>query len=401
MLRLRWMALLGAVLSAAVILSACGSSSSSSSSGGESTAPTESEGSTGGEAEKGESEEGGGSTDLAAFEKIVGEAEAPITEWPAEAPTEPVKEVKSGVTMVDISLSPEEPASLATAEGAVEAAEALGWKTKILYGEFSAAKTNAAFEQAIALGAEVVVVQGIEPSQYKSAIKKLHEAGGILISTYSDEGTETGADAEVSEHSERSGEVAASAAIVNSNGEGTFAQFSFPEYLVLTHRTEAAQKKFEECSGCEVVETINTASAEAEKTLPTATSTLLQKNPDLTGFLTGIDTFVTAYQLPTIRQQNSEVGVYTYLGGKPTLEAVEKGEIQGVVVDSLVWGGWEAIDCALRVMDGQKAEGKGMAQRLLTQENVKEALETAASNGFWDADGFDYRGEYEKLWGLK
>ena len=46
-------------------------------------------------------------------------------------------------------------------------------------------------------------------------------------------------------------------------------------------------------------------------------------------------------------------------------------------------------------------DGNGMAQRLLTQENVKEALETAASNGFWDADGFDYRGEFEKLWGLK
>jgi ribose transport system substrate-binding protein len=385
MLRFRWIALFGVVLSAAVVLSACGSSSSSSSSGGST----------------GSSGESGTKTNLASFEKVVKEEEAPVTEWPATAPTEPIEKVEKNVTMVDIALSPEEPASLATAEGAVEAAERLGWNAKILYGEFSAAKTNAAFEQAIALGAKVVVVQGIEPSQYKSAIEKLHAAGGLLISTYSDEGTTTGADAEVSEHSKRSGEVAASKAIVDSGGEGTFAQFNFPEYLVLNNRTEAAQKKFEECSGCELLPVVDTASAEAEKTLPTATSTLLQKNPDLTGFLTGIDTFVTAYQLPTIRQQNSEVGVYTYLGGKPTLEALEKGEIKAVVVDPLLWGGWEAIDCALRLLDGQKPDGNGMAQRLLTQENVKEALETAAPNGFWDADGFDYRGEFEKLWGLK
>jgi ribose transport system substrate-binding protein len=389
MLRFRWIALFGVVLSAAVVLSACGSSSSSSSSGNTSGGSTASGG------------ESGSTTDLAPFEKIVKEEEAPVTEWPATAPTEPIKTVEKNVTMVDIALSPEEPASLATAEGAVEAAERVGWNAKILYGEFSAAKTNAAFEQAITLGAKVVVVQGIEPSQYKSAIEKLHAAGGILISTYSDEGTKTGADAEVSEHSEKSGEVAASKAIVDSNGEGSFAQFNFPEYLVLTNRTEAAQKKFEECSGCEVLPVVDIASAEAEKTMPTATSTLLQKNPDLTGFLTGIDTFVTAYQLPTIRQQNSEVGVYTYLGGKPTLEALEKGEIKAVVVDPLLWGGWEAIDSALRLLDGQKADGDGMAQRLLTQENVAEALETAAPNGFWDADGFDYRGEFEKLWGLK
>jgi ABC-type sugar transport system substrate-binding protein len=393
MSRFRWIALFGVVLSAAMVLSACGSSSSSSSSGGSTSEGTASEGGAGG----GESS----ATDLASFEKLVKEEEAPITEWPATAPTEPIKKVEKDVTMIDIALSPEEPASLATAEGAVEAAERLGWNAKILYGEFSAAKTNAAFEQAIALGAKVVVVQGIEPSQYKSAIKKLHEAGGLLISTYSDEGTETGADAEVSEHSKRSGEVAASKAIVDSGGEGTFAQFNFPEYLVLNNRTEGAQKKFEECSGCEVLPVVNTASAEAEKTMPTSTSTLLQKNPDLTGFLTGIDTFVTAYQLPTIRQQNSEVGVYTYLGGKPTLEALEKEEIKAVVVDPLIWGGWEAIDSALRLLDGQEPDGDGMAQRLLTPENVGEALKTAASNGFWDADGFDYRGEFEKLWGLK
>jgi ribose transport system substrate-binding protein len=370
-------------------LSACGSSGSSTSSGSTSG---------GGSASGGES---GSTTNLAPFEKVVKEEESPVTEWPATAPTEPIKKVEKNVTMVDIALSPEEPASLATAEGAVEAAERVGWNAKILYGEFSAAKTNAAFEQAIALGAKVVVVQGIEPSQYKGAIEKLHAAGGILISTYSDEGTKTGADAEVSEHSKKSGEVAASKAIVDSNGEGTFAQFNFPEYLVLNNRTEAAQKKFEECSGCELLPVTDTASAEAEKTLPTSTSTLLQKNPDLTGILTGIDTFVTAYQLPVIRQQNSEVGVYTYLGGKPTLEALEKGEIKAVVVDPLIWGGWEAIDSALRLLDGQKPDGNGMAQRLLTQQNVKEALETAAPNGFWDADGFDYRGEFEKLWGLK
>jgi ribose transport system substrate-binding protein len=373
----------------AALLSACGSSSggsSSSSGGGGST-----------EASGG----GGGSSDIASFEKFVKEKEAPITTWPETAPTEPIKKVEPGKLVVDISLSPEEPASLSTAEGVVEAAEAIGWQGKILYGEFSAAKTNAAFEQAIALGADAVVTQGIEPSQYKSAIKKLHESGAVMVSDYSDEGTETGADAEISEHSKLSGETAAAKAVVEAGGEGQFAVFNFPEYLVLNNRSEGAEDKIKECGGCEVLPVVNTASAEAEKTLPTATSTLLQKNPDLTGILTGIDTFVTAYQLPTIRQQGSEVGVYTYLGGKPTLEAVEKEEIKAVVVVPLIWGGWASVDNILRLMDGQETNDGAMPQRIIDPENVKEALETAGPNGFWDADGFDYRGEYEKLWGVK
>ena len=164
MLRTRWMALLLVAVAAAAVLSACGSSNSdsSSTSGGEETSSS-------------------ASTDLAPFEKLVTEMEAPVTTWPATAPTEPVKKIEPNKLIIDIALSPEEPASLATAEGVVEAAEAIGWDSKILYGEFSAAKTAAAFEQAIALGADAVVTQGIEPQNFKSSIQKLHDSGAILV----------------------------------------------------------------------------------------------------------------------------------------------------------------------------------------------------------------------------
>ena len=387
MTRSKWMALLLTTVAAGVILSACGSSSDSSSS---------TSGSGG--------DEGGGAakTDLAPFEKLVEEREAPITKWPAEAPTEPVKEIASDKLIVDITLSAEEPPALLTAEGVVEAAERLGWEGKILYTEFSAAKTVSAFEQAIALGADAVVTQGIVPSQYKSSIKKLHDSGAILVTTYSDfPPSDEYAQAEISENSRGFGEVGGAKAVVEAEGEGQFAIFNFPEYLVLRHQTEATQEKLEECAGCEVLPIIDITSAEAEKTMPTATSTMLQQNPDLTAFFTGIDTFVTNYQMPVVRQQGSEVGIYTYLGGKPTLEAVEKEEINAVVTFPLLWGGWAAVDNIARLFANQKPNTGGLPQRLISTENVGEALQTLGPKGFWDADGFDYQGEYEKLWGLK
>lgn len=387
-MRTRWIASLLAVaaaVAAVAVLSACGSSSDDGSGG--------SGGGAGASSEK---------TDLAPFEKLVKEKEAPISKWPASAPTEPIKEIEPDKLIVDIALSPEEPSSLATAEGVVEAAEALGWESKILFAEFSAVKTIAAIEQAIALGADAVVTQGMEPQNYKSAISKLHDSGAVLVTTYSDYPvSEEFAQAEISVLSKESGEVAAAKAVVEAAGEGQFAIFNFPEFSVLKNRTEAAQKKIEECAACEVLPIINSTSAEAEKTLPTATSTLLQKNPDLTGILTGIDTFLTNYQLPTIRQQNSEIAVYTFQGGPPTLEAVEKGEIDADAAVPLIWGGWSAIDNVARLFAGQKTNEGGLPLRLLDENNIKEALIHPASNGYWDADGFDYRGEYEKLWGLK
>jgi ribose transport system substrate-binding protein len=389
-LRYRIPALLSAALLLAVLVSACGSSGSSSSGGSSGSSTTEA------------SSGGSGSTDLTKFEKMVEEAEAPVTEWPEGAPTEPIKKVEPEKLVVDITLSAEEPASLSTAEGVVEAAEALGWEGKILYGEFSAAKTAAAFEQAITLGADAVVTQGIEPNQYTSVIKKLHESGGILITTFSDfPVSEEYAQAEIKENTAKFGETMAAKAIVEAEGEGKIALFAYPEYKVRVEQNEASEKTLAECSGCEVLPVIDISAPEAEKTMPAATSTLLQKNPELKGIISGLDTELTQYQLPVIRQIGSDAQVYTTLGSQATMEAIEKEEINSVVTFPLTWAGWAAVDNAARIFAGQEINDGGLPQRLIDKGNIKEALEEAGPNGYWDADGFDYRGEFEKLWGLK
>lgn len=386
-----------ALLVLVVGVSACGGggSSSSSSESTESSEPAES-------TESSEPTESSGSSSIAQFEERVAEKEKPVTEWPKGAPREPVKKIEPGKLIVDIALSPEEPSSLTTAEGVIEAAEAIGWKGKILYSEYSSTGTNAAFEQAITLGADAVVTQGIEPNLYKSAINKLHESGAILVTTYSEFPTsEEFAQAEVSQPSAELGELAAAAGIVESGGTGKFASFGFPQFEAVKVTTKGFESEIEKCAECEVESAININSAEAEKTLPTATSTLLQKNPDLYGLYNPLDTFLDNFQLPVIRQQGGEVKVYASLCGKPTLEAIQKGEIAACSSFPLTWGGWAAIDSIARLFAGQKTYSEGvLATRLINKKNVAEVIENLGPTGFWDADGFDYRGEYEKLWGV-
>jgi ribose transport system substrate-binding protein len=393
MIKLRWLSfLLIAALAGATLLSACGSSGGSSSSSGS----TEEGG-----AEETSEEPGSSGTNLAAFEEVVKEAEAPITSWPANAPTELVKKVEPNKLIVDVALSPEEPASLAAVEGVVEAAKVIGWQSKVIYTEFSAANTNSAFEQAIALGADAVIAQGIEPSEFQSSINKLHESGAVFVGMFNAEGTTTGADAEVTEHPREAGEAMASKMIADAGGKGQFAEFGYPIYKDNNERGVGLEKKFSECSECELLPLIKVNSAEAEKTLPTATSTLLQQNPDLTAIVSSIDTFLDLYQLPVFREQGGEVAVYTYNGSGATLEALKKDEIKAVDVYALPWSGWEAINCVAYLLAGQPPGGEGVPNRLISQENIARAYKTSSKNGFWDGEGFDYKGEYEKLWGLK
>ena len=95
--------------------------------------------------------------------------------------------------------------------------KAAALKAKTVPARKGAAKTAAAFEQAIALGADAVVTQGIEPNQYTSVIKKLHESGGILITTFSDfPVSEEYAQAEIKENTSKFGETMAAKAIVEA-----------------------------------------------------------------------------------------------------------------------------------------------------------------------------------------
>lgn len=335
--------------------------------------------------------------ELVQFEQLVKKEEAPITKWPAEAPTETVTPPK-GKTIVDITISATEPAALRTAEGVVEAAKVIGWKGKILYGEFSDTKTREAFEQAIILGASVIVTQGIEPNKYTDLFQKAHEHGIVIVTCYSDYPTSKKyAQAEISEYSRQSGVVAAAKAIVTAGGHGQFALFNYPEYAVLNHRMGAAKQELEKCKGCEVVAYTNISSAEAEKTLPPATSAVLTKYPNLTGIINGIDTFADLYQLPTMKELKSKVPLYTFLGGQPTLEAVNKGEVEAVVADPLRWGGWAAVDSAIRVLDKKPVGEGGVPERILTKSTVGPALKSGEG---WTGD-YDYKAEYERLWGVK
>jgi ribose transport system substrate-binding protein len=378
-MRLKVLVTLLAALALAAVLSACGSSGSSSSSGGG--------GSTGGSESS--------STNLKPFEETVATALKEPSEWPKDAPTEPIKNIEPGKLIVDIPCGFASPGCRVIGEAAGEAAEKLGWQFKMIDGEFSPAKQRAAFEQAIALNADAIITQGIDPTQFADVIKKAHADGIRYVAGFSDNPVGELNEAEIDTKAAESGKIIASKAIVDNGGEGQYALFNFPVYHVLRDRMESANKTIEECSGCEVVSETKINPAEAANTLSSATSAVVQKYPDLSAIITGIDNFA-AEQVPTLNSLNYEGGLYSVNGEEQALTAIEKGDENATVANPLVWGGWASIDNAARLFAEQPVNNGGLPLHLIDAENMPKELTEVGYE-----PEFDFKGEYEKLWGLK
>jgi ribose transport system substrate-binding protein len=393
-MRLKHLALLAALLGAMALLTACGGGSSSTSSGSteaETTESTESETANASEEEGSEESSGG----LEPFSATVATAEKEITAWPKDAPTEPVKNIEKGKTIVFIACGLASPGCRVIGESAGEAAEKLGWNFKLLDGEFSPSKTRAAFEQAIALNADAILTTGIDPTQFADVIKKARADGIKYVAGFSDNPIGELNEAEVDTKAAESGKIIASKAIVDNNGEGKYALFNFPVFKVLRDRMQAVKETIEECEKCEIVAEEEINPAEAGQTLPSATSAVVQKNPDLSAIITGIDGFA-AEQLPTLNGLNYEGGLYSVNGEEQAIKAIEKGEENATVANPLVWGGWAEIDNAARLFAEMEPSGGGIPLRLLTKENLPPNL---GPQGF--ETEFEFKPEFEKLWGLK
>jgi ribose transport system substrate-binding protein len=77
---------------------------------------------------------------------------------------------------------------------------------------------------------------------------------------------------------------------------------------------------------------------------------------------------------------------------------IRDGKVQVVcIADPRDWEAWAATDNLNRLIQGQPAVDQKIPVRLFDKDNVKDFTETDSAQG-WQG-GFDYKGEYKKLWG--
>lgn len=390
--RLRWLSLL-AIACVGVLVAGCGSSSSSSSGGGETSSPAE-------ESETGSGgEESGGSSDalVAEAEKKVEEYSAPVTEWPGPETSKPIVKGKSFV-VIPCSMAAEGCAR--QAEGFVEGAKAVGWKTKLINPEGDINKTNAAIEQAITLGVDGIFLVSVDPKTVSGTLAEARKKGIEVIDSGAggpqSKPSPTGLSHEVSLHGPLEGEMIAWFLIAHSGGKANVALINDSEFATVVERVETTQQILSKCPECTISQEIDIPVTAVGSTLGARVKSLLQANPDIEYVWSPYDSATNDIVQSVVEEGKQEqIGVTGFNGNAQNLEYIREGQAQiADVGEALNWAGWAGVDDFNRIFNGEEPpEDDGVPAKLFTESNLPEPGEQFEGE-------YDYQKKYKELWGV-
>ncbi|WP_213576537.1 substrate-binding domain-containing protein [Rhodococcus sp. USK13] len=275
-------------------------------------------------------------------------------------------------------------------------------------GSIPAAVT--AFNQAIARGADVIVNVAVQSDLVKEPMLKAQAAGIKVIDVVNgqpDEKAPEGVDGRVSWDYIKGGKWRMDKAICDTNGHLELGLISSDDLPTGKYLMEGMQAEFDElCTDdCSIV-TANVPSANWATGLASATTSLVQKNPNLNYLMPAFGGMVVPV-LPTMNRidPRGEIQVSSFDLESALFEPLKSGEIRADVGTSFGGLAWPTFDQALRLVSGQAAVIEEGPARMVTSE-MAESLGLSADNSMIEnrtlifgnlATGDDYK----KLWGIK
>ncbi len=372
------------ILALSVLLSACGSSGSSSSSSN-----SGSEG--GGGSTTASSEEGGSSAGKAAAEALVKKASAPHTTWTGPTSSPPPATGKTiGIVPCGLAV----PGCALLAEGAEEAAKALGWKSITVDGRSDPQATVQGIHSLIARHVDAIDLVVVQPESVSEEIKEATAAGIKVVTTFTPDVTKYGGVATVRQDDEFAGEI--QAAYVIANGCGGIISFTSEELVQVGERGTGFSNYLEKNGGeeCDVLDHQSIPLAQVGPPEEPIVSSLLQSHAgQAEWFVASFDALLRP--MLTAAEAQGETGIKG-VGSDGDLESIElirKGQGQVATTGSpLKWAGWGAMDQLNRVFNGDPvAKSEGIEPKLLTKENLPPVGQPYGGD-------LDFRAKYEKLW---
>jgi ribose transport system substrate-binding protein len=297
------------------------------------------------------------------------------------------------------------------------AAQALGWKTTVVDGNFGAADAyNAAFRQAVAAGANVVLETAVNCDQAKTGLQAAKAAHIVVVGADAfdctdpkvNAGTQDLMSATVSFNQdtpttaateEARGRARADWIIVHTNGQAKVINLVFAGLTAGEYQNEGFLDELSKCTTCKIVDTINyTPTDTANGTLKQAFASALAKYPDANAAPVTDDGIVQSADLAQVIQSAGRTGDFCLVSGggyavNNQLIRQGRGECAEAVFD-VKWLGWAAVDEALRLLAGQPTVPEGLGVQLY------DASHGMPAPGENYTAAVDYKALYEKAWGV-
>jgi ribose transport system substrate-binding protein len=286
-----------------------------------------------------------------------------------------------------------------------KAAESIGWRARIIDTKFNPAAYGAAIRQAIAAGADGIVVYAGDCAFARPQLAEARQAGIPVVGVESvdcdesdeQEKPEFAATVEYEEGSfvdwtEAYARAQAAWAIAHTGGEAKVLMLENEQTLTLSLTTKAFARAIEACSGRSIVGRVpftlqDVGSALAEK----AQQALLQA-PEANVVYAINDTFVTGGVAQAVAGSGRDVAVVGGEGFEANADLVREGRGQSAGVGSATaWEGFAAVDTLNRLFDGKRPAPSGIGLQ------VYDADHNLPASGPWEPP-VDFEAAYDRAW---
>jgi ribose transport system substrate-binding protein len=294
---------------------------------------------------------------------------------------------------------------LGVSEGVQSAIAAIGWRLKIIDGVGSVAGRVAAINQAVALKPDGIVLGSVDAQEEAKAIRAAAQQGVKIVGWHSTASSGPVGDppifTNVTTDATSVAKVAAAYALQTTNCAAGSVIFWQSGDAIGIKKAETMRSVLQACSGCKLLDYVNTPLVDTAARMPQNTTSLLQRfRKDWTIGL-GINDLYIDFASPALRSAGvPPSGPPTFIsagdGSVAAFNRVRSGEYQiGTVAEPLHEAGWQLVDELNRALSGQSPSGYVAPVHLVTRDNIQY---DGGPNNIYDPDN-NYQIHYKTIWG--
>jgi ribose transport system substrate-binding protein len=319
-----------------------------------------------------------------------------------------------GKKIVIISSGQSSISSSIPVNAAKEAAQALGWQVTVYDAQLNPANDPSLMSQALASGADGVVLDAIDCSFVKSQLEQAKakhvfvvpiyaydcndpfagKGGKPLFSAYTNYGPE--ANKNLGAFAEKYGFAQGQAAIAATGGKAKVIFFNDEEATVLHYTGKGFKDAITACSGCKIVADVEFKGLDLGPTLQQRAASVLLQHPEA-NVVKSPFTAATLLSIAPAVQASGRASKLYVMGGegfKPELDLLRTHQgVNAVMISPSDWTGWSAIDTLNSLFRGEKPAYSGLGWQLV------DATHNLPATGDW-VSPVDFKAVYKKAWGI-
>ncbi len=302
-------------------------------------------------------------------------------------------------TIVYIAQTLTNPGVEGVAKGVQEAADVIGWRVRTINGQGTTAGIKAAFDEALALRPDGIVIGGFDPTSTGEQVKQADAAGIPLIGWHAvaapGPSEKPKLFSNITTRVEDVAKISADWIIARSNGRAGVVLFTDASIPFAKRKSDLIKKKLDTCSDVKLLSYENIPIPQAGSRTIERVSSLAARFGDRWTHSAAINDLYFDHAGPALHAAGREgAGAPFNIGagdGDPSaFRRINSREFQAATVpEPLSEQGWQIIDEFNRAFAGKPASGYVAPVHIITAANSGGALS-------WDSE--NYRKAYRRVW---